>query len=120
MDVDIPINLHLEIRKIRNIEIWRSDLLPLIEGNKKIPSAPINAYGAQMQHLDGKDANYTIFSSWIAALLSGMAKENMPGVGTIGEQTVRMQEELNNIIRRTSELVHGIYPLERHPVAAPR
>ena len=46
MNINIPLNLHLQVRKIRNIKVWKSDLLPLIVGEKKIPSVPINAYGA--------------------------------------------------------------------------
>ena len=42
--IALPPDLHLEIRKIRNIEVWRSDLLPLITGKAKIPSTPINAF----------------------------------------------------------------------------
>ena len=48
MNIELPPDLHLEVRKIQNIEIW-SDLLPLIAGRQKIPSIPLNAYGAQLQ-----------------------------------------------------------------------
>lgn len=85
MDVDLPADLHLQVRKIRNIEIWRSDLLPFIESRRKIPSGPINAYGARVQQLDGENATYTIFSSWIAALAEGTAKEKGPGMFSIEE-----------------------------------
>src|SRR5882762_7058236 len=51
MNVNLPPDLHLEVRRIRNIEVWRSDLLPLIVGRQKIPSIPINAFGAQLQDL---------------------------------------------------------------------
>ena len=33
--LDLPPNLHLQTRKIRNIEVGKSDLLPLILGKKK-------------------------------------------------------------------------------------
>jgi hypothetical protein len=80
----VPPDLHLQVRKIRNIEIWRSDLLPLIVGNKKIPSTPINAFGAQLQELEGGATDFIIFSSWLGALAGGMAAEG-PVNGTIKE-----------------------------------
>ena len=52
MNIALPPDLLLEIRKIRNIEVWRSDLSPLITGKAKIPSTPINAFGAQLQVSD--------------------------------------------------------------------
>lgn len=33
MNLELPVDLHLQIRKIRDIEVWRSDLLPLIYNN---------------------------------------------------------------------------------------
>jgi len=75
----------LQIRKIRNIEIWRSDLLSLINGRQKIPSTPINAFGAQLQEYD-QDRDYTIFSSWLGAFVSGEAKEGR-AEGTFEEHT---------------------------------
>ena len=48
MDADLPPDLDLQVRKIRNIEVWKSDLLPLIVGKQKIPSTPINVFGAQL------------------------------------------------------------------------
>jgi hypothetical protein len=74
MDCNIPLNLHLQIRKIRNIEVWKSDLLPLIIGGQKLPSTPIDAFRAQLQEYD-QDSDYTIFSSWLGAFVSGVAKE---------------------------------------------
>ena len=84
MDVDIPPDLHLQVRKIRNIEVWKSDLLPLIIGGRKIPSTPIDAFGAQLQQHDQHHDDYTIFSSWLGALVSGKAHEGI-GDGTIEE-----------------------------------
>jgi hypothetical protein len=74
MDSNIPPDLHLQVRKIRNIEVWKCDLLPLINGQQKIPSTPINAFGAQLQEYD-QDRDYTIFSSWLGAFASGQIKE---------------------------------------------
>jgi hypothetical protein len=42
MGINLPQDLHLQIRKIQNIEVWRSDLLPFIDGNQKLPSTLIN------------------------------------------------------------------------------
>jgi len=67
MNVDLPPDLHLQVRKIQNIEVWWSDLLPLILGRQKFPSTPINAFGAQLQDLDQGNWDYTIFSSWLGA-----------------------------------------------------
>jgi hypothetical protein len=63
MEVNIPEDLHLQVRKIRNIEVWSSDLTSLISGEKKIPCTPINAFGAQLQEHDQGSHDYTIFSS---------------------------------------------------------
>jgi len=85
MNVNLPPDLHLEVRRIRNIEVWRSDLLPLIVGRQKIPSIPINAFGAQLQDLDrGGDQDYIIFSSWLGGLISGEWPEGW-AEGTIEE-----------------------------------
>jgi hypothetical protein len=75
MDVNIPQDSHLQIRKIRHIEIWSSDLASLISGEKKILSTPINAFGAQLQVYDQGSHDYIIFSSWIGAFISGEAQE---------------------------------------------
>lgn len=72
--INIPPDLHLQERKIRNIELFKSDLLPLIYENKKIPSIPINAFGARLQEQEAP-SDFTIFSSWLAALVGGGAKE---------------------------------------------
>ena len=82
MDVDIPSNLRLQVRQIRNIDIWENDLLPLIVHETKIPSTPINAYGAHLQDNGQQEANYTIFSSWLGSLVSGVAKEGVAN-GTV-------------------------------------
>jgi hypothetical protein len=84
MNVEIPPDLHFQDRKIQNIEVWRSDLLPLIIGGQKIPSIPINAFGAQLQEFDQGNRDYTIFSSWIGTFVSGDAKEGS-AEGTIRE-----------------------------------
>jgi hypothetical protein len=82
MEIDIPDNLHLQVRKIRNIEVWRSDLLPLMMERTKIPSTAINAYGASLQQSAGPDADFVIFSSWFPALAGGTATEGV-GEGSI-------------------------------------
>ena len=84
MAVDLPQDLHLQIRKIRNIEVWRSDLLPLIDGNKKLLSTLINAFGAQLQDSDHSDQYYTIFSSVLGAFASGIVHEGR-AEGTFNE-----------------------------------
>ena len=43
--------------------------------NKKLPSAPINAFGAYLQKENQNDCDYTIFSSWIGAFVSSTANE---------------------------------------------
>lgn len=84
MDIKLPEDLHLQVCKIRNIEVWHSDILPLHESGVKIPSTALDAYGAQFQQLDEDKGDYTIFSSWIGAFLSGIAKERK-AEGTIEE-----------------------------------
>ena len=74
MDSNIPPDLHLQVRKIRNIEVWKCNLLPLINGQQKIPGTPINVFGAQLQEYH-QDWDYTIFSSWLGAFASGQIKE---------------------------------------------
>src|SRR6266436_5912838 len=69
-------------RSIRNIQIVRQDLLPLVaESNKdkRLPSTTINAFGASIQDsFDNSDegADFCIFSSWLAVLADGKATEN--------------------------------------------
>jgi hypothetical protein len=82
MEIEIPDNLHLQIRKIRNIEVWRSDLIPLMMDGVKIQSVAVNAYGAVLQESAGLDGDFIIFSSWLPALVSGAAKEGA-GEGTV-------------------------------------
>ena len=82
MDIKIPDNLHLQVRKIRNIEVWKSDLIPLMEDGIKIQSVAINAYGAALQESAGVGGDFVIFSSWLPALVSGAAKEGA-GEGTV-------------------------------------
>jgi hypothetical protein len=79
-----PSNLHLQVRKICNIEVWKSNLLPLIVGEQKLPSTPIDAYGALHQESTWGCDDFIVFSSWLAALVSGAAKEGA-GEGTVEE-----------------------------------
>ena len=57
--------------------------MPLIYKDKKIPSIPINAFGAWLQEQEAP-LNFTIFSSWLAALIRGGAKEGAVN-GTVEE-----------------------------------
>jgi len=50
----------------------------------KLPSTIVNAFGAQLQEYDQDNGDYTIFSSWIPALVTGEAKEGS-GEGTLEE-----------------------------------
>ena len=75
MKVDILPDLHLQVHQTRNIQLWRSDLLLLIVGKQKIPNVPINAFGAYLQQENQNYCDYTIFSSWIGAFVSGAANE---------------------------------------------
>jgi hypothetical protein len=84
MSIYLPPDLHLQVRKIRNIEVFRSDLLPLIVGQQKLPSTPINVFGAQLQTSDHENQDYLIFSSWLGAFVSGDAHEGQ-GEGTFEE-----------------------------------
>ena len=83
-ELNLPLDIHLQICKIRNIEVGKSDLLPLILGDKKIPRTPINAYGTYLQEIEGGTSEFIIFSSWLPALIVGWAKEG-PANRTIKE-----------------------------------
>jgi hypothetical protein len=83
-------------RSIRNIQIVRKDLFPLVaESNKekRLPSATINAFGATVQDLfDNSDegADFCIFSSWLAALADGKLTENdEKNVGAFGDHVMQ-------------------------------
>ena len=83
-ELNLPSDIHLQIHKIWNIEVGKSDLLPLILGDKKIPSTPINAYSVYLQEIKGGTSEFIIFSSWLPALIAGWAKEG-PANRTIKE-----------------------------------
>ena len=57
--------------------------MPLIYKDKKIPSIPINAFGAQLQEQEAP-SDFTIFLSWLAVLVRGGSKEGAAN-GTIEE-----------------------------------
>ena len=83
-------------RSIRNIQIVRQDLFPLVaESNrdKHLLSATINAFGATIQDLfDGSDegADFCIFSSWLAVLADRKVSENdEKNVGTFGDHVMQ-------------------------------
>jgi hypothetical protein len=68
------------IRQIRNIQVCRADLEPLLpQVKKKLPSTTINAYGAYLQQvLDEAPESTTdpiIFSSWLGPIASGKIKD---------------------------------------------
>jgi len=69
-------------RYIRNIQVVRSDLLPLIAETSKekcIPSTTINAFGATIQESfenSNLGSDFCIFSSWLAAISDGKVSES--------------------------------------------
>ena len=72
--------LDSNIRQIRNIQVSRADLEPLLPvTKKKLPSTTINAYGAYLQQvLDAAPKDSTdpiIFSSWLGPIASGKIKD---------------------------------------------
>ena len=69
-----------EICQIRNIQICRLDLKPLLpEAKEKLPSPTINAFGACLQKVidkgPGDGDNPIIFSSWLGPLAAGEIKD---------------------------------------------
>ena len=65
------------MRVIRNIQIIRQDLEPLLPTrNQEIPGTPINAYGAVEQDVQRRESGLCFFSSRIPILLD---HENTPG-----------------------------------------
>ena len=83
-------------RSIRNIQIVRQDLFPLVaksNKDKRLPSATINAFGASIQDLfDDSDegADFCIFSSWLAVLADGKVSESDEKlVGTFGDHVMQ-------------------------------
>lgn len=68
------------IRKIRNIQVCRLDLEPLLpEQEKKLPSTTINAFGAYLQQVLDNDPHGAddpaILSSWLGPLATGKIKD---------------------------------------------
>ena len=61
-ELNLPLDIHLQICKIWNIKVGKSNLLPLILGDKKIPSMPINAYGTHLQEIETVQNIYTYLS----------------------------------------------------------
>ncbi|KAH7911457.1 hypothetical protein BJ138DRAFT_1126007 [Hygrophoropsis aurantiaca] len=66
LDPDLP----RQIRCIRNVQLHYSDLIPLIEGEQKLPSSTLNAYGIALRN-SSKHASCAIFSSWFGPLSAG-------------------------------------------------
>jgi hypothetical protein len=74
--------LDTQLHQIRNIQIVRKDLLPLVAENdedKKLFGSSINAYGAHIQAKAG-NADFCIFSS----LLTVLTDEKDTSCGNIG------------------------------------
>jgi hypothetical protein len=68
------------IRQIRNIQVCRADLEPLLpQAERKFPSTTINAFGAYLQQVLNDAAESTtdpiIFSSWLGPIASGNIKD---------------------------------------------
>jgi hypothetical protein len=67
------------IQQIRNIQITRQDLEPLLPGESKFPSTTINAYGAFTQQMEQQLSttadNFVIFSSWLGPIATGTIKD---------------------------------------------
>ena len=61
-ELNLPLDIHLQIHKIWNIEVGKSNLLPLILGDKKIPSTPINAYSMYLQEIETVQNIHTYLS----------------------------------------------------------
>jgi hypothetical protein len=78
-------------RRIRNIQITRASLLPLvseINKDKRIPCTTIDAFGARVQELHDLEggANFCIFPSWVAGLANGkVSKEDERHIGSLFE-----------------------------------
>ncbi|KAF8230000.1 hypothetical protein L208DRAFT_1140460, partial [Tricholoma matsutake] len=72
-------------RGIRNIQITSTEFTTLIEEETKIPATIVNAYGTVLQQLEEQNAghsNFSIFSSWLGPLVSGLVNEGR-AYGTI-------------------------------------
>jgi hypothetical protein len=88
--------LDTHTRYIRNIQIVRKDLLPLIaetSKEKRVPSTTINAFGATIQESFEKSnlgSDFCIFSSWLAVLSSGKVSESeKKSIGTIHDHVMQ-------------------------------
>ncbi|KZT66627.1 hypothetical protein DAEQUDRAFT_445438 [Daedalea quercina L-15889] len=71
MDSDGAARLDNKVRCIRNIQITKQDLEPLLESKSlPVPGTTINAYGAILQDRSGfPTQDYCIFSSWLPMLV---------------------------------------------------
>jgi hypothetical protein len=81
---------------IRNIQIVRRDLFPLVVENnkdKRLPSMTINTFGASIQDLfDSSDegADFCDFSSWLAVLTDGkVGEKDEKNVGAFGDHVMQ-------------------------------
>ena len=93
---DMSAELDSHTCSIRNIQIVRQDLFPLVaESNKdkRIPSATINAFGASIQDLfdsSNEGADFCIFSSWLAVLVDGKVSEkDEKNVGAFSDRVMQ-------------------------------
>jgi hypothetical protein len=104
--------LDQHIRQIRNIQICRQDLEPLLPDKQmKIPSSLINAFGAYLQKVlddapDGID-DPAIFSSWLGPIVTGTIKDggiegsfNEHVLAAVSNIFVVQQKGLNFIIEQ--------------------
>ncbi|EMD33802.1 hypothetical protein CERSUDRAFT_76503 [Gelatoporia subvermispora B] len=71
--------LENRVRQIRDIQVARSDLDPLLLGKSdEICGTVLNAYGAALQLAaeESGNADFCIFSSWMPDLVNGLRQEN--------------------------------------------
>jgi hypothetical protein len=101
---------------IRNIQIVRQDLFPLVAENnkgKRLPSTTINAFGASIQdqfNSSDEGADFCVFSSWLAVLADGkVGEKDEKNVGAFGDhvmQAVRSHTVTYNILKENSQLIN--------------
>ncbi|KAH7906443.1 hypothetical protein BJ138DRAFT_1094126 [Hygrophoropsis aurantiaca] len=101
-------------RHIRNVQLFYSDLVPLIEKGHKLPSATIDAYGIVLRDVNLKENNCAIFSSWFAPLATEKTPSRM-AEGTI-EEHILVAELLHMPVPRIRDQDH---PIVLVPLGAP-
>ena len=84
-----------QMRVIRNIQIIRQDLEPLLPTrNQEIPGTPINAYGTVVQDVQWRESGPCFLSSRIPILLD---HENTPG--SVGH--TELNEHIHAAVRQS-------------------